>query len=136
MTLLKVCKGEWQNCPKEQLEVLESYGYISKENGGYIPDITIFNMKFEDTIKNFYEEAGKTIDDLTDKAVSIFTDSLCFGIKIIDEDLPERIRNNPVQRSQACSEASHSRGYTVEQAVSDGWLKESSLKSLGAYISL
>jgi hypothetical protein len=116
--------------------VLENYGYISKENSEYIPGLIVFNMKFEDTVKNFSEDVGKAMDDLTDKAVSIFKDSLRYGINIIDEDLPERIRKNPVQRSQACSEASHSRGYTVEQAVSDGWLKESSLKSLGAYISI
>ncbi len=134
--LIKVCKGEWQDCDKALLDALENYGYILKTENGYSPLLLVFTERHEDTKKRFTATASKEIESLAEKVIGLFADSLRFGIRVIDADLPERIRKNAVLRSQACSEASHSRGYAVEQAVSDGWLKESAFKTLGAYASI
>jgi RNA polymerase sigma factor (sigma-70 family) len=135
-SLVKVCKGQWQDVNKGVLDALESYGYIYKTENYYSPMLLVFTERLEIIQKRFAEEIQQDINAKTEKAAEVFANALKYCIDIIDSDLPAKFDKNAISRTQACSMASHQRGYAFEQALSDGWLKESSQKTLGAYVKL
>lgn len=134
--LVKVCKGQWQDVNKGVLDALESYGYIFKTENGYSPMLLVFTEGLETIQKRFSKEIQQEINAKTEKAREVLANALRYCIDIIDADLPAKFDKNSISRTQACSIASHQRGYAFEQALADGWLKESSFKTLGAYIKL
>ncbi|MDE6748164.1 MAG: hypothetical protein K2K21_03755 [Lachnospiraceae bacterium] len=108
-TLWLVCAGRAEYGEKDYIEKLLKYGYIKNMNGVIEPNVVVF--------KSNADNAGKPYKvDPADRMTVLIGE---IGILI-----------KQVQ--------SITRGYVVEQALKDGWLKydENTINTIGAYIYL
>ncbi len=108
-TLWLVCAGRAEDGEKGYIEKLLEYGYIKNTNGVIEPNVVVFNSNADNAEKPYKVDPA---DRMT----------------VLIGEIGTLIKQAP----------SITRGYVVEQALKDGWLKydENTINTIGAFIYL
>lgn len=139
VALLRCAKGRASECRLSTLEKLCEYGYICKVGDAYEPAVVVYadhNIgAFSD---RFDETTRKQVHELTEAIRAKFVELERHATELVQADLPERFRNDPLQCRLAITETGFDRGYVLEQALRDGWLKYDDQTSpvIGAHLYL
>lgn len=133
--LQKVCEGKADECDASDLAKLAEYGYIRRDGDGYIPRIVVFRDKAGIAAKldkAVSERLGKIRDELTE----LISDAQKRSLAILTDDLPKSLRDDDHVLNLMRFAAPIDRGYYVERAIGDGWLRYDvgAAPMLGAYV--
>jgi len=137
LTLKMVAQGKWEACESLYIQKLLEYGYIRKENDGYVPAIIVFSGYDTDSyLAKFSEEEKTEIIKTARKIKTLFADVSAYAQSITASDLPPIFKNDERMCNFACLNVRFDRGFVLEQALRDGWLRydENTSRVIGAYI--
>lgn len=134
-----VCEGNAELCEPRHLEKLEEYGLIRRDGESWQPTILVFKanetgMRF----KRFSREEQEAIHDKARRIEALMREQHEFSGKAVEEELPELFRKDEQLRAMIVDQAVNDRGYVLEQAFRDGWLKddETTGRTIGAWLTL
>jgi hypothetical protein len=116
---------------------LLSYGYIAKDGEGYIPAILVFDGYSSDKyFSKFNVDTQQELTRLAKTANKLFIDIWNYANVVITSDLPKRFRNDEKIYRIALACSAYDRGYVLEQAIKDNWLRydEDISRVIGAFI--
>lgn len=139
VALIRCAKGRANECRLSTLEKLCEYGYVRKVGDTYQPCVVVYaDHNISVFTKRFDEATRMKVEDLTETIKAKFAALDRLATELVQADLPERFRNDPVQCRLAISETGFDRGYVLEQALRDGWLRydEQTSPAIGAYLYL
>ena len=131
--LLAVAKGE--DASKEQCERLANYGYLARTEDGYEPVIPMFGKESED-ISAFSEEEQRVLTESAKEVRRLIEETKAYTNTVTREDLPPLLKNDDRLSYFACVNNYIDRGFILDQALADGWLKydENTSPVVGAYL--
>ena len=132
--MVAVAEGKCADVDDAILKRLESYGYIKKADGGYVP--TIMVMRKDKSLK-MPEEIRKTFEELRSKATEIATQHYLFCREQIYKEIPDFLKKNVFQTDHACANIFAMRGAVLEEAIKQGYLsfdEDNDKQMLGAYL--
>lgn len=115
-TLEKLARGEDVSGRERTLEELEKYGYVKKAGDKYALNIVVLK---EDSLSCSDDVLRALENDIR----TIFRTASEFSTKIVKNELPDYFAGDEQAASVACDLAQFERGYVLEQAIEDGWLK-------------
>lgn len=133
LTLKAVAEGKWETCERLFLDNLSGYGYIRKDGNGFVPNIIVFNGYSTDKYRAKFSEAQKSeITALAQRIKAIFSDVVSYSTGVVSKDIPDFVGVAKMYPTYS----SFDRGYILEQALRDGWIKydENTSKVIGAYL--
>ncbi len=132
--LYLIAKGESSD-DEQSVSALLKYGYIRREESGYQPAIVVGDTKLEEKLQTrmLTEEAasikaiGKEIAALDSELLALMKEEFDFVTDL------KKDRGYPIQLAPC---EIMFRGYILEQALADGWLRydDSTSRVIGAYI--
>ncbi|MFA6948463.1 MAG: sigma-70 family RNA polymerase sigma factor [Eubacteriales bacterium] len=130
-TLKMAADGKGEECEPLYLDHLRKYGYIN----GFKPAIVVFSGYGTDKYWVKFSETQKSeITALVRKIKSILSDIVSSSTKLFTKDIPDYVgigKKYPIFYL-------YERGYVLEQALRDGWLRydDSTSKVIGAYLNI
>ncbi|MDD4774786.1 MAG: RNA polymerase sigma factor, partial [Eubacteriales bacterium] len=133
LTLKMVAEGKWEACEKLYIDNLLKYGYIRNNGDGFVPTILVFSGYSTDKYTKKFTEAQKSeIIELAHKIKKIFADVESYSTDIVAKDIPQFVGAGKMYSTYSTFE----RGYVLEQALRDGWIKydETTSNVIGAYL--
>lgn len=116
---------------------LTEYGYLRKTGDIYEPAIPVINVKeINNVIKNMDEKTVSELTTLADEAKKQFEDLYRTVSDTIRSDLPPVFSENTYQWEEAISDAYHTRGYVIAEALRQEYLlpAEKVSRGIGACI--
>lgn len=137
--LKMVCEGKAAECEPERLHKLEEYGLIRKEGESWVPTIAVFQHGGENTrFGRFTRQESEAIHEKARRIEALLKEACAIWEKVMEDEMPKRFRKDPRIREMITDVAVNDRGYVLEQAFQDGWLRddEHTGKGLGAWINL
>ncbi len=132
--LISVADGRSEDVDKAVLNRLESYGYIKKTDGGYIPTFLVMRKENAGMMS---KKAKEQFDMLRKKATEIATRQYLYCREQIYKEIPEFLQDNEFQIDHACANIFSLRGAVVEEAMKQGYLsygENSDKRILGSYL--
>ncbi|MBQ9121091.1 MAG: RNA polymerase sigma factor [Clostridia bacterium] len=131
--LLAVAKGE--TASEEMCERLVDYGYISRTEDDYEPAMMVFGRESED-ISDFTEKEKQILTESADQIRRLIKEAKAYTNEVTAKDLPPIFQNDSRLVHFACVNNYLDRGFVLDQALEDGWLKydENTSPVVGAYL--
>lgn len=128
-TLEKLALGEDVSGRDRTLEELEKYGYVKKAGDKYALNIVVIK-------EDAFSYSDDVLRALETDIRTIFRTASEFSTKIVKNELPDYFAGDEQAVSVACDLAQFKRGYVLEQAIADGWLKydENIYPCVGAHV--
>lgn len=129
--LVAVAKGNSTDVDTAVLQRLESYGYIQKNENGYIPTILVCR---DDKQRQIPKESKAHYDSLRRKVLDIANAHYLFCREQIYQEIPEFLKDDTYQVDHACANIFTMRGAVLEEAIKQGYLSTENAgnKMLGA----
>ena len=137
LTLQSVYEGKWEQCEKKYIEKLLTYGFIKKDGTEYKPAILVFDGNNTDKYyMKFSKDTKEELTKLSNLVKQLFSDIWVYATEVIKVDLPSSFRNDERLFRTAIGCSAYDRGYVLEQANKDNWLKydETTSPVIGAYL--
>ncbi|MCH5286456.1 MAG: RNA polymerase sigma factor [Christensenellaceae bacterium] len=134
-----VCEGKAELCDPRHLEMLEEYGMIRRDGENWAPTIAVFRSDGEGKrFERFTKEEQAAVHDKARRIEAMLAEQYTFIRKAMEDELPERFRKNQQIWEMVNDHTVNSRGYVLEQAVRDGWLRddESTGRTVGMWMNL
>lgn len=134
-----VCEGKASECKQEYLDQLAEDGFIRRDGESWVPTIAVFGHGGEGArFERFTRQEREAIHEKARRIEKLLQEQQAFGKKLVEDELPERFRKDQHLRSMVNDMAANDRGYVLEQAFRDGWLRDDEQmgKGLGAWINL
>ena len=134
-----VCEGKADQCEPETLKKLEEYGLLRKDGENWAPTIAVFQHGGEGRrFERITRQERDAVHDRARRIEELMREAHAFSKKAVTDELPERFKKDKQLLAMICDQAVNSRGYVLEQAFRDGWLKddEHTGKGLGAWLNL
>ena len=132
--MVAVADGKSEDVDKSILNRLESYGYITKTDDGYIPAIMVMR---KNKSRKMPKEIRKQFEALRHKATEIATRHYLFCRELIYKEIPEFLKEDEFQIDHACANIFALRGAVLEEAIKQGYLSldnSDDKRMLGAYL--
>jgi hypothetical protein len=134
--MVAVADGKSADIDQSILKRLESYGYITKTDDGYIPTIMVMRKKKS---RKMPGDIMRHFEALRHKAVEIATCHYLFCREQIYKEVPDFLKGDEFQIAHACVNIFSMRGAVLEEAIKQGYLSfdnDSDKRMLGAYLML
>ena len=136
--MVAVANGKSGEVDKAILNRLETYGYIKKVNGEYVPTIMVVRQdKVKEKTSKMSKEEQEKHDTLRGRAKDIATLHYLFCREQIYNEIPEFLKEDEFQIDHACANIFSMRGAVLEEAIRQGYLtfdKSDDKQMLGAYL--
>ncbi|MBO5111470.1 MAG: RNA polymerase sigma factor [Clostridia bacterium] len=131
--LLAIAKGE--PASEATCETLVKYGYLGRAEGGYELTFPVFGRESED-ISGFTAEEQRVLTESAKEIRRLIEETKAYTNKVTREDLPALFKNDDRLSYFACVNNYLDRGFILDQALADGWLKydENTSPVVGAYL--
>ena len=131
--LLAIAKGE--GASEGLCERLADYGYLARTDHGYEPALLVFGKESED-ISGFTAEEQRVLTESAREVRRLIEETKAYTNRVTREDLPALFKNDDRLSYFACVNNYVDRGFVLDQALADGWLKydESTSPIVGAYL--
>lgn len=101
------------------LKRLESYGYIRKTGGGYLPTVMVMHRN---KTKPMLKEARERFEALRYQAQKIATQHYWFCREQIEKEIPVFLKEDVFQIAHACANIFAIRGAVLEEGIRRGYL--------------
>ena len=134
-----VCEGKAEACEQRELDKLVEHGLIRQEGEGYVPCVLVCHEKDnERQMERMSNEERETIIDMTRRASALMRELHDYANQVLAEDMPAAFREDEGLREFIDDLAVDDRGFVLEQAFRDGWLRddEHTARTVGAWITL
>ncbi|MBR6769484.1 MAG: sigma-70 family RNA polymerase sigma factor [Clostridia bacterium] len=134
--MVAVANGKSAEVDNAILKRLESYGYIKKADGDYVPTIMVMRKEKAHKMPN---EVRERFESLRRKATETATRHYLFCREQIYKEIPEFLKEDEFQIDQACANIFSMRGAVLEEAIRQGYLtfdKDNEKQMLGAYLMI
>ena len=132
--MVAVAESKSADTDKSILSRLESYGYIKKNDDGYIPAIMVMR---KNKSRKMPKEIREQFEALRRRATEIATRHYLFCREQIYKEIPDFLKEDEFQIDHACANIFTMRGAILEEAVKQGYLsfdKDNDKQMLGAYL--
>ena len=132
-----VCEGKAELCEPWHLDKLSEYGLIRRDGDGWAPTIVVLAHGNEsERFERFTAEERNAIRDFARRIDALMKELHDFSRQAVMDDLPEVFRGDERLREIVEDVAVNNRGYVLEQAFREGWLKddEKTSRVIGAWI--
>ena len=133
--LKRVCEGK--KCEQDMLDRLASYGLIRQEGSKYAPNVLVLREKNR-RMEKFTAEERDAVHDLARRIEALLRELNSFAEQVVKEDLPESFRADPRLPGIINEQMGNDRGYVLEQAFRDGWLRDDAhtSRTIGMWLTL
>ncbi len=136
--MVAVANGKSGEVDKVILNRLETYGYIKKVSGEYIPTIMVVRQdKVKEKTSKMSKEEQEKHEALRGRAKDIATRHYLFCREQIYNEIPEFLKEDEFQIDHACANIFSMRGAVLEEAIKQGYLsfdRDNDKQMLGAYL--
>lgn len=136
--LKQVCEGKADQCGPETLGRLEEYGLIRRDGERWVPTIAVFAPgSAGERFRRFSEQEREAIHEKARRIERLMKEQYELTRKTVEDELPERFKKEQQLRRMICDQVVNDRGYVLEQAFRDGWLRDDGqTKGLGMWLNL
>ena len=130
---MAIAKGE--DAPEELCERLAALGYLAHAEDSYELTFPVFDRESKD-ISGFTAEEQRILTESAKEVRRLIEEAKAYTNKVTREDLPLLFKNDDRLSYFACTENYIDRGFILDQALADGWLKydENTSPVVGAYL--
>ena len=135
--LKAAAEGRPCDCDENLIQDLLKYGYLRREEGGYVPCIVVFHRRGDETYpERFSETEKREIKETAGRIQCIIAAVNAYAREAVYRDLSKTLKADAHVCALACANSGFDRRYVLEQALGDGWLKydENTSRVIGAYL--